>query len=72
MLTGGAPVFLGVASPGALRPDVAAAYGDQFGASGYGLVIQGLDPGTYDVAVFAWSAARADFLPARLVRLTVR
>jgi len=71
-LTGGAPVFLGAASPSGTRPDVAAAYGDQFADSGYGLLVQGLDPGSYDLAVFGWSAARADFLPARLVRITVR
>jgi hypothetical protein len=31
-----------------------------------------LTPGHYDLAVFPWSVSRADFLPARVVRVTVR
>jgi Viral BACON domain len=71
-LTGGAPVFLGTASPDGARPDVAAMHGEQFRDAGYGLLVQGLDPGNYDLAVFAWSRARATFLPASVVRVTVQ
>jgi hypothetical protein len=71
-LTGGAPRFLGVASDGGARSDVAAAYGDQFRDTGYGLMVQGLDPGTYDLAVFGWSGVRGGFAPATVVRVTVR
>ncbi len=71
-LSGGAPVFVGAASYGGARPDVAAVHGDQFRDSGYGLFVQGLTPGNYDLAVFAWSEESADFLPARTVRVTVR
>jgi hypothetical protein len=71
-LTGGTPVFLGVASAGGARPDVADAYGTQFRDAGYGLVVHGLDPGMYDLQVFAWARRRAGFLPATVVRLTVR
>jgi hypothetical protein len=71
-LTGGPPVFLGATSYGGARPDVAAAHGDQFAESGFGLNVQGLTPGNYDLAVFAWSMERADFVPARTVRVTVR
>ena len=71
-LTGGPPVFLGAANYGGARPDVAAAHGDQFAESGFGLIAQGLTPGNYDLAVFAWSMERAAFLPARTVRVTVR
>jgi hypothetical protein len=46
-------------------------YGDQFRDSGYGLVINGLAPGTYDLAVFAYRSASGRFLPARVVRVTV-
>ncbi len=67
-----APVFLGVASHGGHRPDVAAIFGDRFARSGFDLVAPGLAPGTYDVAVFAWSTARNDFVPAQVVRVTVR
>ena len=54
-LSGAAPVFLGVASQGVSRPDVAAAYGEEFGRAGYQLNVQGLGAGDYDLAVFAWS-----------------
>jgi hypothetical protein len=71
-LAGGPPVFLGATSHGGARPDVAAVHGDQFEASGFGLHVQGLALGNYDLAVFAWSTERADFVPARTVRVTIR
>ena len=71
-LTGGPPVFLGATSYGGARPDVAAVHGDQFEASGFGLHVQGLTPGNYDLALFAWSTERANFVPAKTVRVTVR
>jgi hypothetical protein len=71
-LAGGPPVFLGAARYGGVRPDVAEAYGDQFGPSGFGLTVSGLTPGHYDLAVFPWSTAQSDFLPAKVVRVTVR
>ena len=49
---------------GGARPDVAAVHGDQFAESGFGLMVQGLTPGNYDLAVFAWSMERAGFVPA--------
>jgi hypothetical protein len=69
---GGDPIFVGVASYGGARPDVAAVYGDQFRKSGFGLVIRGLAPGAYDLAVFAWSTATRDFLPAAVAPLTIK
>ena len=71
-LNGGAPVFVGAATYGGARPDVAAVHGDHFRNSGYGLFVQGLTPGHYDLAVFAWSTEAADFVPAKVVRVTVR
>jgi hypothetical protein len=71
-LAGGPPVFLGVATDGGARPDVAAVYGDQFRGAGFGLIVQGLTPGNYDLAVFAWSRVRGGFAPATVVRVTVR
>ncbi len=71
-LTGGTPVFLGAATYGGTRPDVAVSHGDRFRDSGYRLVVQGLTPGNYDLAVFAWSTVKSGFLPARVVRVTVR
>ena len=71
-VAGGAPMFVGTATAGGLRPDVAVVYGDQFRAAGYGLIVQGLAPGTYDLAVFAWSHVVGGFVPAAVVRVTVQ
>ena len=71
-LAGGPPVFLGATAYGGARPDVAAVHGDEFRDSGFGLVVQGLPHGHYDLAVFAWSTEIADFVPAQVVRVTVR
>ena len=71
-LTGGAPVFLGTATYGGPRPDVAAIHGDQFRDSGYDLLVQGLVPGQYDLVVFAWSNVSGAFVPGRVVRITTR
>jgi hypothetical protein len=65
------PFFLGVAAEGP-RPDVAAVYGDRFRNSGYGLVVKGLAPGVYDIAVFAYSTVVGDFTPAKIARVIVR
>jgi hypothetical protein len=67
-----APQFVGSATYGGERPDVGAIFGDRFTHSGYGLIIDSLAPGTYDLAVFAWSSARQQFAPAKVVRVTVR
>ena len=66
------PVFVGEASYGGHRPDVAAVYGERFRASGYGLRVEGLAPGSYDLAVFAWSSATHAWLPAKVVRVDAR
>lgn len=70
--TGESPIFLGATSYGGDRPDVAAVFGQRFRRSGYGLTVDNLIPGTYDLAVFAWSSVRNTFVPAKLVRVTVR
>jgi hypothetical protein len=69
---GGDPIFLGAAAYGGKRPDVAAVYGDRFGKSGYGIFVRGLEPGDYDLAVFAYSTVKGGFVPARTARVTVR
>jgi hypothetical protein len=71
-LTGGDPIFVGSTAYGGARPDVAALFGDRFRDSGYGLTVSGLTPGNYDLAVFAWSTAQNTFVPAKVVRVTVR
>jgi hypothetical protein len=71
-LAGGPPVFLGATASGGVRRDVAASHGTQFEASGFGIQVQGLSPGHYDLAIFAWSTERARFVTSRGVRVTVR
>jgi hypothetical protein len=68
---GGAPIFVGAAGYGGRRPDVAAIFGDRFRDSGYGILVYGLPPGSYDLAVFASSTVSGGFVPARVVRVTV-
>ena len=70
--TGGAPVFLGTPALGGVRPDVAAIHGDQYRTAGFALALQGLTPGTYDLAVFPWSNVTGAFAPPKGVRVTVR
>jgi hypothetical protein len=70
--TSGAPsTFLGVASYGAARADVASAYGPQFVNSGYSLPIASLPPGTYDLAFYAHSTVSNAFNIVRNRRVTV-
>jgi Tol biopolymer transport system component len=69
--TGGAPIFLGATAYGGARPDVAAVQGDRFTDSGFGLIVQGLSPGEYDLAVFAWSTEIGGFVAPKVVRVTV-
>ena len=71
-LAGGDPMFIGAATYGGARPDVAALHGNRFKPSGYSLLVQGLTPGNYDLAVFGWSTAAGGFAPAKTVRVTVR
>ena len=69
---GATPIFLGAAAYGGARPDVAAVFGDRFKNTGYGIIVDSLAPGTYDLAVFAWSTVQQGFVPAKIVRVTVR
>ena len=71
-IEGGQPLFLGAAAYGGRRPDVAAIHGARFRDSGYGLIVNTLPAGSYNLAVFAWSTVASDFVPARVVRVTVR
>jgi hypothetical protein len=66
------PIFIGPAIYAGARPDVAAVYGDRYLDSGYGIIVSGLAPGTYDIAVFAFSTVVNNFSPAKVVRITIR
>jgi Fibronectin type III domain len=67
-----APEFVGSATLDGARPDVAQAFGVQFGAAGFGLVTTPLTPGQYDLTVFAWNRRTARWEDARTVTVTVR
>jgi hypothetical protein len=69
---GGAPIFVADAAYGGARPDVAEVFGERFRDSGYGLRVSSLPPGTYDLALFAWSTARHAWLPAKLVTIKIQ
>jgi hypothetical protein len=66
------PVFLGPATYGGSRPDVASVFGAHFRDSGYGIVVSTLPPGTYDIAVFAYSTVTYAFTSAKVVRVTIQ
>jgi hypothetical protein len=65
------PIFVDVAAYGGERPDVAAVYGDRFLHSGYAVAVKNLAPGTYDLALFAWSTTKHTWLPAKVVRIVI-
>ena len=69
---GAAPVFLGSASLGGSRPDVASAFGKQFDRTGWSLAASGLPAGVYEVTAYFWSNRTEQFEDARTVTITVR
>lgn len=68
----GEPIFLGIATLGGERPDVARVYGARFERSGFGLSVDRLPRGTYDVAVFPFTTLLGAFAPASTVRISIR
>ena len=64
--------FLGSATLGGSRPDVASFFGPNAQQSGYGLVVSGVPPGVYDLAVFMHSTLTGTFSNVQVVRITVR
>lgn len=69
--TGAPAIFVGESHTGGARPDVGMAFGASFSTSGYGLVVRGLTPGSYTLAVFEHSLVLGGFAPARVVRLQI-
>jgi hypothetical protein len=63
--------FLGAATLGGPRPDVAGAYGAQFNRAGYSFTTSALAPGDYDIVVYVHSARTGRWEDARTVRVTV-
>jgi hypothetical protein len=69
--SGAAAIYLGAASYGGARPDIAGYLGSQFVNSGYGLTVKGLMPGVYQIVAFARSRLAGTFNNARSVVVTV-
>jgi len=71
-LSGGTAIFLGIATLGDARPDVAERFGPQYANAGFHLAFNPslLPLGTYDIVVFAQSAQTGTFEIARTVRIT--
>ena len=68
----GAPTFVGAVTPGMMsRPDVGAAFGSRFTATGWGLVINGLPGGTYTIAAYLHSTVSGTFNHSQGVRITI-
>jgi hypothetical protein len=72
LATGGAPTFLGQATVGAARPDVAAYVGAQFGHVGYGLTAAPLPPGRWRVVAYGRSLVTGTFSAVATADVTVR
>jgi hypothetical protein len=70
-VAGGTPVFVGAATLGDPRPDVAAAFGTRFENSGFHLTGT-LPPGVYDLVVYVHSSVSGTFNNRRVVRTTVQ
>src|SRR5439155_16037618 len=68
---GGNAIFLGAATYGTARPDVAALYGSRFLDSGFVLPVTGLPIGTYTIIAFAHSTVTGTFDGLTSVTVTV-
>jgi hypothetical protein len=70
-IAGGPAQFLGVATLGLDRPDVAATFGPKYLHAGFSVDAPALPAGTYDVWVFGRSTVSGTFNIARIVRIVV-
>jgi hypothetical protein len=67
----GVPTFLGAVTPSVSRPDVAAWLGPQFGSSGFNVMVDGLAPGPYTLAIYPHSRITSTFAPPQVMTVTV-
>jgi hypothetical protein len=72
-VAGGNPLWVGSASLGTYRPDVAAAFGaSRYSASGFNLDVSGALPrGDYNIVVFARSSVIGSFNKSMMVRIKI-
>ena len=69
--SGAAAIFVGTATTGGARSDVAALFGDPFLHSGYTLPVRGLPSGAYQFVVYAHSSVTGTFDDAQTVTVVV-
>jgi Fibronectin type III domain len=74
--SGAPPIFLGVATVGLSRPDVAGFYGSRYGTSGYHLSVDraalGLANGPYNIVVHSHSTVTGTFNNGAIVRVILQ
>ena len=70
-VNGGPPSFVGTPALGGPRPDVGAYFGSRFTPSGYNILVT-LPPGTFDLGIYANSAATNSFDAWQVRRVTVQ
>jgi uncharacterized repeat protein (TIGR03803 family) len=70
-VNGDPPIFVAAGPANVRRADVGAAFGAQFTDSGYGLIVSGLPPGQYHIAVHARSTVTGTFNQSRVVTVTI-
>jgi hypothetical protein len=70
--SGATPIFMGAATLGVARPDVAGAFAaSRFNGSGFHLAAAALPPGVHDIAVYALSAISGTFNNSQVIRVSV-
>ena len=69
--SGAQPIFLGASPVNVARPDVGGIFGAAHASSGYGLIVRGLAPGNYMLAVFGHSSYSDTFPIALGVNIRV-
>jgi hypothetical protein len=67
----GSAQFVGAASYGGSRPDIATRYGSRFANSGFSLSVTGLAPGTYTLVAYARSTVTGTFNQSASVGVTI-
>jgi hypothetical protein len=66
------PIFLGTATLGLSRPDVAAAHGAEYGDAGFAFTGVLPDAGEWEVTAYVWISRTGRFEDARSVQVVVR
>ena len=69
--SGASPQFVGVATYGGSRPDIATTYGSQFMNTGFTLPVRGLAPGDWWIVIYGLVSATQTFGATAVVLVTI-